>query len=108
MNAAHYPIVKNRPVAKFFYEGTSHTHPVRRTVVLIESKPSYFRGFELREGSTIRTPGKAPIKSYTKKNIARISDIDKRRVLRTNTPKKEQYKTTLTRHSLADLVRSGV
>ena len=102
----NYSITRSLPLAKFFYKGT-HSHPVRRTVVLIESKPSYFCGYELRDGVKVRTPGKAPVKSYTKKRIARIDEIDKRRVLRVCTPKQEQCRSTLTRQSLADLVRLG-
>jgi len=108
MKVKNYPVIRNKPVAKFFYEGTSHSHPVRRTVVLIEDNPKYFCGFELREGSKVRLPGNAPIKSYSKKNIACIAQIDKRRVLRVKTPRSQQRNTTLTRHSLADLVRTGV
>jgi len=103
-----YPVVRNQPVAKFFYKGQSHTHPVKRTVVLIESHPNYFRGFELREGTDVRPLGRAPIKSYSRKNIAKIREIDARRELRATTPSAKQDSTTLKRFSFADLVRQGV
>ena len=35
-NALQYEVIKNMPVARFAYKGT-HSHPVRRTVLLIEN-----------------------------------------------------------------------
>lgn len=103
-----YKIVRNKPCAKFFYKGRSHTHPVRRTVVLIESKPTYIRGYELREGSRVRELGKAPIKTFTKGRIARISEIDSRRKLRQETSQNELNRTTLERVGFVDLINKGV
>ena len=54
MNKTKYNLIKTQPVAKFFYKGQSHTHPVRRTVAMIENTPNYIRGFELREGAEVR------------------------------------------------------
>jgi hypothetical protein len=102
-----YPVVRNQPVARFFYKGNSHTHPVRRTVVLIESKPKYFRGYELREGAETRTFGQAPIKSFSKKKIARIGEIDRRRKLRAEAGD-DLNRSTLERAGFVDLVKKGV
>lgn len=101
-----YPVVRNQPVARFFYKGKSHTHPVRRTVVLIESKPSYIRGYELREGSEIRNFGQAPIKSFSKSKIARIHQLDRRHKARTTAV--DQNRTTLQRVAIVDLIKKGI
>ena len=102
-----YPVVRTRPVARFFYKGQSHTHPVRRTVVLIESTSTHLRGFELREGSTIRSFKRSPIKSYRRNNIAKIGELDSRRKIRQTAKKTELAKTTLVRTDLVSLVREG-
>jgi hypothetical protein len=101
-----YPIVRNRPVAKFFYKGESHTHPVRRTVVLIESKPRYFKGYELREGAEVRQFGQAPIKTFSRTKIARVNQIDRRRKLRETA--EDPNRTTLERGGFVELVKKGV
>jgi hypothetical protein len=91
-------------VARFYYKG-NHTHPVRRTVLIIESKPTYIRGYELREGAISRPFTEAPIKSYTRSKIARVKEIDRRRVERRRNPVSPQ--STLKRVTLLDLVRVG-
>jgi len=101
---AQHPIVKKAPVARFYYKG-NHTHPVRRTVLIIDSTPTYIRGYELREGSISRPFGEAPIKSYTRSKIAKVKQIDRRRIARRRNPVSPQ--TTLKRVTLLDLVRLG-
>ncbi len=103
-----YPIVRNKPIAKFFYKGQSHSHPVRRTVVLIENQENFIRGIELREGASTRDLTDAPIKTYSKDSIATIGELDRRRVLRTNSTKKQLGDTTLSRYAIADLGRIGI
>ena len=103
-----YPVIRNLPVARFFYQGGKHTHPVRRTVLLIESTRSYIRGYEMREGSRTRSYKTAPIKTYRRNKIANIDQIDLRRTLRSRTPLNELEKTTLTRTHLVNLVKHGV
>lgn len=103
-----YPIVRNLPVADFYYRGKSHTHPVRRRILVIERTPKIIRGYELREGATKRTFKNAPIKSYSRNRIAKISEIDKRRVLYQNTPKSKRNQSTMRTMTLLDLVREGV
>ena len=103
----NYNIVGKNPVAKFFYKGASHTHPVRRTVIMTESKPAYFKGYELREGHTVRELGKAPIKTFSKNRIAKISDLDNRRKLRKVSKKDELNNSTLIRENLTALINKG-
>lgn len=107
MANTNYNIVRNQPVARFYYKG-NHTHPVRRTVVLIESTPTYIRGYEIREGSRTRRFNDAPVKSYRKDKIAKIADLDKRRVMRTKAKSTELGKATLKRENVLDLVKNGI
>lgn len=97
-----YDLVKALPVARFYYQGT-HSHPVRRTVLITESKPTYLRGYELREGSTVRTMRQAPVKTYSKKKIAKESDLGANKHRQ---PGPEV--TTLRRGKLLDLITAGV
>jgi hypothetical protein len=97
-----YEIVRNLPVAKFYYKG-SHSHPVRRTVLLIECKQNYIRGYELREGRVVREYKNAPIKTYRRSRIAKESDLGARKH-RIPGPKV----TTLRRKKLLDLFETGV
>ena len=76
-----HPILHKRPVARFYYTG-SHTHPVRRTVLLIETKPDYIRGYELREGGKVREFKDAPIKTYTRSRIAPATPYERRKTQR--------------------------
>ena len=97
-------IVRNLPVAKFYYKG-KHSHPVRRTVLLIDSSSKYLTGFELREGADTRDFRAAPMKTFRKDRVARIADCGKR--LRNRTPKAQHETTTLDRVGLLDLVKNG-
>ncbi len=103
-----YQFVKDSPVAKFFYQGNNHTHPVRRLVLIIEQNDQIITGYELREGSTTRSFKNAPIKSYRRDRIAKVGEIDRRRVLRRNADQRALSKSTLVRTSLRDLIRSGL
>lgn len=100
-----YPVIKKQPVAKFFYKGQSHTHPVRRTVVITEATFEKITGYEIREGSKVRNLKKAPIKSYSRNKIAKVGEIDRRRVLRSKTTNMSM--STLERKTLVDLLREG-
>jgi hypothetical protein len=99
-----YPLVKALPVAKLYYQG-SHTHPVRRTLLVTEVTPTVIRGYEVREGAITRPFASAPIKSYTRNKIAKIGQCGRR--LRKRTPADLHAKTTLTRLGLADFVKQG-
>lgn len=48
-----YEPVTKLPVAKFYYQG-NHSHPVRRTVLIVEETKDQFKGYEIREGRTTR------------------------------------------------------
>jgi hypothetical protein len=100
-----YKIVRSLPVARFYYSG-SHTHPVRRTVLIIEVNSRVITGFELRDGSEIRNFKTAPVKSYCKNKIAKIKQCGRR--LRNRVDVNLLNKTTLKRASLIDLVKRGV
>lgn len=97
-----YGLVRNTPVARFWYKGT-HTHPVRRTVLVIEQTREYIRGYEIREGRNIRTAAKAPVKTYRRERIARGAS------LRVDSPIRKLYpqKSTLVRKTLFDVIASG-
>ena len=97
-----YQIVNRLPVAKFWYKGT-HTHPVRRTVLVIEQTKTFIRGYELREGRNLRTGTKAPIKTYLIRKIAKGVS------LRVDSPirKLAPDKSTLVRKPLLDLIEAG-
>jgi ABC-type transport system involved in cytochrome c biogenesis ATPase subunit len=100
-----YSIVRNEPVAKFYYQG-SHSHPIKRTVLVIENTKQYIRGYEMREGADVRhVISQAPIKSYKKNKIAKISQCRKK--VRDRIPNKLHTKTTYERQQLVDLIIKG-
>lgn len=98
-----YNPVKNYPVARFWYKG-SHTHPVRRTVLVIESTKDSITGYELREGNTVRIGAKAPIKTYNRDKIARGESLRSDSPIRKLKPKQ----STLVRKTIWDLIESGI
>src|SRR5579859_5410932 len=97
-----YDIIKNQPVAKFFYKGT-HSHPVKRTVFITENERDYIKGYEVREGTDVRDVDDAPVKTFRKDKIATTSQ------LRTDNPLwNKKDKCTLTRMSISQLDECGV
>lgn len=96
-----YNLVDNVPVARFWYKG-NHTHPVRRTLLVTESTRDYIKGYELREGNTVRPASKAPIKTYNRIKIAKGVN------LRTRKQVLDANKSTLVRRPLMDLIESGI
>lgn len=97
-----YEVVKNLPVARFWYKG-SHTHPVRRTVLITESNKNYICGYELRDGNIVRTAAKAPIKSYRRDKIAKGVSLRVESPIRKLAP----TKSTLVRRPLLDVIEVG-
>lgn len=97
-------IVRNLPVAKFYYKG-KHSHPVRRTVLLIDASSKYLTGFELREGSDTREFSNAPMKTFRKDRVANIGQCGQR--MRTRVSKTRHEDTTLARVALLELVKGG-
>ena len=63
-----YPILRNKPVAKFRYKGT-HSKPVRRTVLLTALERNVITGYEIREGNEVRNPEECAIKSFSRDSI---------------------------------------
>lgn len=100
-----YKLVKSSPVAFFYYKG-SHSHPVRRTVLVITTTVHLITGYELREGSEVRNYSKAPIRSYRRNKIARVKQCGRR--LRKRVEPTQLDRTTLQRVSLVDFVKRGV
>lgn len=97
-----YKLVRNLPVARFWYKG-NHTHPVRRTVLITESTSSYIKGYELRDGKEIRTNlSNSPIKTYCRSKIAKGENLRKE-----NKKNIDLKKSTLIRKPLLDLIECG-
>lgn len=103
-----YDIVAKRPVARFYYKGKSHSHPIRRTVLLIEERSDVLIGYELREGSTIRTLEESlkHVKSYRKDRIAKWGDYCRLR-MSSKTFFKNPKKSTLERYSIVTIFSDG-
>jgi hypothetical protein len=104
MKQKKYSVVRETPVAKFLYKG-NHSHPVQRTVLVIESNSKYLKGYELREGKTRRDFTNAPVKTYRKEKIATIKQC--RKEVRAKV-KKGLNSTTLQRVGLTDLLQNGI
>ena len=98
-----YNLVSTLPVARFWYKG-NHTHPVRRTVLITEQNDTSFTGYELREGNTVRTANRAPVKTYIKDKIANTSSLRLDNPLR----KTKRTKSTLVRKPLFDIIETGI
>ena len=63
-----YPVIRNKPIAKFRYKGT-HSKPVRRTVLITALERNVITGYEVREGNELRGAEDEVIKSFTKDEI---------------------------------------
>jgi hypothetical protein len=97
-----YGIVKTNPVARFFYRGQSHSHPVRRTVMIISTDKEHITGYEIREGETVRVVNEAPVKTFRKDRIPNWGDYW--RLRRYGKPAEV---STLKRCSLRNLEKRG-
>ncbi len=97
-----YQPVRRNPVARFWYKG-HHTHPVRRTILVIESTSQLFIGYEVREGRILRPLKNAPVKSYRKDKIAHTYSLRPDAPLR----KKNPNASTLKREKLLTLIEAG-
>jgi hypothetical protein len=108
MTTMPYKLVEKLTVGKFFYQGKSHTHPVRRTVVILEERADEFVGYELRSGNMVRTLKEAiegrKVKTYKKSKIARFGDYCRLRNRRDVT---DVSASTLRRMELVDLLIQG-
>lgn len=101
-----HPLVRNLPVAKFYYQG-SHSHPVRRTVLVVENNRNFIRGYEIREGKNVRSASKDCIKSYKKSEIAKYGDYCRLRMSAKN-KRKKQNQSTLERLPLTTLIENKI
>lgn len=92
-------LVRNQPVAEFYYRGQSHDRPVRRRVLITSQDKTHLTGYELREGNYSRNIDDAPIKTYLKSRIATCgqcrTDCKMRKV-----NKSKLNQTTLVRKSI--------
>ena len=88
-----YEPVAKLPVAKFYYQG-NHSHPVRRTVIVVEETKEQLSGYEIREGRVTRPLSEVGrcIKSYRKDKIAKWGDYS--RLLQTGKSKKKSANAT--------------
>lgn len=100
-----YPVSRNLPVWKFYYQG-HHSHPVRRTILVHRVTQDKVYGYELREGTVTRSFKDAPMKSFKKSRIAKIRQCGRR--LRRRTDPDFHDNTTLQKFSLLDFVKTGV
>lgn len=100
-----YKLVNTHPVARFYYKG-SHSHPIRRTVLIIENTENMIRGYEVREGKIIRSTSNAPVKSYSKSKIARFNQL-RGAGAKITFGQHLSKKSTLKRQRLFDFIFSG-
>lgn len=102
-----YDLVAHKPVARFYYKG-HHTHPVRRTVLVIEEKDNLLVGYEIREGDTVRTVNEAleQVKSYRKDRIAKWGDYSRLRMSH-KTFMKDPEASTLERQPILTMFSEG-
>lgn len=102
-----YDLVTKKPVARFYYQG-HHSHPVRRTVLVIEDREDMIVGYEIRVGNTVRDPQEAlkSIKSYRKDKIAKWGDYSRLR-MSSKTFMKNPNETTLERESIMSMFTEG-
>jgi hypothetical protein len=70
MNTSYtdYPILRNRPVARFRYRG-SHSKPIRREVWITDLRHDVVTGYEIREGNATCDLSDAKIKSFSRDKI---------------------------------------
>lgn len=100
-----YDIIGTKPVARFYYQG-HHTHPIRRTVLIIEEHPNRIVGYEMREGTHVRNIADAPVKSYNIDKIAKYGDYS--RLTKSKiTKNKDPQESTLLRESVLSIIKSG-
>lgn len=92
MSGSNYCLIRNLPVWKFFYKGT-HSKPIRTTIAVVENKGDIVKGYVLRRGNSVCTRLQdARIQSFKKSKIA---------------PTKGGNRTTLSKHTLSDLIVHG-
>ena len=102
-----YDLISHKPVAKFYYQG-HHSHPVRRTVLVIDEKEDMIVGYEVREGDTVRPINEAlrSVKSFRKDRIAKWGDYSRLR-MSAKTFLKDPEASTLERFPIVSMFSEG-
>lgn len=102
-----YDLVPRNTVARFYYQG-SHSHPIRRTVLVIEEDDNHITGYEIREGGHVRTIDEArdAVRTYRKDRIAKWGDYSRLRMSAKNFMN-DPEDTTLVRESITTMFTEG-
>lgn len=102
MSDASVKLVRNLPVWKFFYKG-SHSKPIRTTIAVVQNNSNVVTGYVLRRGNEVCARLQdAKIQSFKKSEIACLGQV-----CSTSKKSKNANKTTLTKHSIVDLIATG-
>jgi len=101
-----YKLVNTHPVARFYYKG-SHSHPVRRTVLITEATDDRLIGYEVRVGDVVRKPSEAPIKAYLRRKIAKVKQMRMSQKRNALVVSKGPEVSTLKRSRLYDYLFTG-
>lgn len=95
MSKSNFGLVRNLPLWRFYYKGT-HSKPIRTTIAVVSNKPKVVTGYVLRRGNVVfATLQEAKIHSFKKSEIAKYNQTSK------------PSKSTLTKHSIMDIIVSG-
>jgi len=102
-----YDLVPRNTVARFYYQG-SHSHPIRRTVLVIEESDTHITGYEIREGTHVRTieEARVSVRTYKKDRIAKWGDYSRLRMSAKNFMH-DPEDTTLVRESITTMFTEG-
>ena len=102
-----YELVRNQPVARFYYQGT-HSHPIRRTVLVVEETDTHITGYEMRCGNEVRDVGEArkTVRTYRKDKIAKWGDYSRLRQSSVGFMHKPE-ESTLCRESIMTMFTKG-
>ena len=102
-----YDLVPRNTVARFYYQG-SHSHPIRRTVLVIEETDTHITGYEVREGGNVRNIHEArkTVRSYRKDRIAKWGDYSRLRMSAKNFMN-DPEESTLVRESITTMFTEG-
>lgn len=98
-----FSLVRNLPVWKFYYKG-NHSKPVRTTIAVVSNNASVVTGYVLRRGNEVcNRLQDAKIHSFKKSDIALTGQVSRL----SSSKKASNSTTTLTKHSIVDLIVSG-
>ena len=102
MSNGNVKLIRNLPVWKFFYKG-SHSKPIRTTLAVVSNTPNVVTGYVLRRGNEVCARLQdAKIHSFKKSEIACLGQVCSDAKKSSNSSK-----TTLTKHSIVDLIEMG-